>query len=228
MTYRIHPPRVDGDDGDPALRPAGDDPAEARRQLTAAVLVGEDQEQTRRQVLAFTQRHPDCLLRSCGPGHLTGSALVVDPASGRVLLIHHAKLGRWLQPGGHADGEGNLGLVALTEATEETGLDGLRLVTPAIDIDVHVIGARPGEPAHDHLDLRFLVLSGPDTTAAPNAETLGARWIDPDDPVDGALLGGGELERLVRRAAAVVGELRSAGLDDRFHRGQRAPGQAPD
>lgn len=209
MTFRIHPAA-----GDPALRPAGDDPTEARRQLAAAALDGAAQERTRREVLSFTEQHPDCLHRTCGPGHLTGSALVLDPATGRVLLIHHAKLGRWLQPGGHADGEGNLGLVALTEATEETGLEGLRLVTPAIDIDVHVIGARPGEPAHDHLDLRFLVLSGPDTRAVPNAETLGARWVDPDDPDDGAVVGGGELERLIRRAAAVVGELRSAGLDD--------------
>lgn len=212
MTFRIHAPGGEDAAADPALRPAGDDPGEARRQVAAAALVDEDQEQTRRQVLAFTRLHPDCLLRSCGPGHLTGSALVLDPASGRILLIHHAKLGRWLQPGGHADGEGNLGLVALTEATEETGLEGLALVTPAIDIDVHAIGARPGEPAHDHLDLRFLVLSGRDTNAVPNAETLGARWVDPDNPDDGALVGGGELERLVRRAETVVGELRAAGL----------------
>ncbi len=214
MTFRIHLPI-----GDPALRPAGDDPAEARRQLVAAALEGDDQERTRAQVLAFTGRHPDCLLRSCGPGHLTGSALVLDPATGRVLLIHHAKLDRWLQPGGHADGEGNLGLVALTEATEETGLEGLRLVTPAIDIDVHAIAARPGEPAHDHLDLRFLVLCGPDTRAVPNAETRGARWIDvlsgsPEagDPVEAAVAAGGELGRLARRAAVVAGELRASGL----------------
>jgi len=207
VTFRIH-----AAPGDAALQPAGDDPAEARRQLAAAALVGADQDLTRHQVLTFTEQHPDCLLRSCGPGHLTGSALVIDPATGRILLIHHAKAGRWLQPGGHADGEGNLGLVALTEATEETGLEGLRLVTPAIDIDVHTIGARPGEPAHDHLDLRFVVLSGPDTRAVPNAETLGARWVDPEDPAAAGVLGDGELSRLARRAAAVVGELRSAGL----------------
>lgn len=212
MTFRIHPAPGDRAPGDPGLRPAGDDPAEARRHLLSAALDGVDQDQTRREVLAFTDKHPDCLLRSCGPGHLTGSALVLDPATGRVLLIHHAKLGRWLQPGGHADGEGNLGLVAHTEATEETGLAGLRLVTPAIDIDVHAIGPRPGEPAHDHLDLRFLVLSGTDTTAAPNAETLGARWVHPDDPDDAAVIGDGELGRLVRRAVTVAGELRAAGL----------------
>lgn len=211
MTFTIHaaPSATADGNGDSGLRPAGDDPAEARRQLLAAALEGADQDRTRREVVAFTDGHPDCLLRSCGPGHLTGSALVLDPATGRVLLIHHAKLGRWLQPGGHADGEGNLGLVALTEACEETGLEGLRLVTPAIDIDVHAIGARPGEPAHDHLDLRFLVLSGPDTRAVPNAETLGARWVDPDDPV---VAGEGELGRLVRRGAAVTAQLRAAGV----------------
>ena len=72
----------------------------------------------------FIDAHPDALHRSCLEGHLTGSAAVVDPSTRQVLLLFHAKVQRWLQPGGHADGDGNLARVALREAEEETGIDG--------------------------------------------------------------------------------------------------------
>ena len=187
----------------PALAPALDDLDEARRQLVAADLVGADQERLREQVLAFCADHADALHRRCLSGHLTGSALIVDPASARTLLINHVKLRRWLQPGGHADGDGNLGGVSWREATEETGLVGLRLVTPAIDLDVHTIPARPNEPEHLHLDLRHVVLAGPDLRLAPNHETSGARWLPFDSPeLDG------ELARAVRRAGEVAATLR--------------------
>ncbi len=175
--------------------------AEARRQIESAHLAGAEQEALRREVLDFIGVHPDCLHRSCPPGHLTGSAVIVDPATEQVLLIHHAKIGRWLQPGGHADGEANLGAVAWTEATEETGLTGLVLVTPAIDIDIHPIAARPGEPEHRHLDLRFLVLVGAQHDPAPNHETLGARWVD---AADWAVTESPELQRAVLRAIEVA------------------------
>lgn len=184
-------------DGQRGLASAVDDLGEARRQVLAAELVGDQQHDVRAQVLAFCDEHPDALVRSCLSGHLTGSGLVVDPQSLETLLIHHAKLGRWLQPGGHADGDGNLGAVAWREASEETGLVDLRLVSPAVDIDVHTIPARPGEPEHLHLDLRFLVLAGPDRRMAPNHETLGARWMKADDPV---IVANDELERAVSRA----------------------------
>lgn len=195
MTYQIWMP------GSARLQPSGDDRAEARRQIEAAALSGDDQDRLRREVLAFTAEHPDCLHRRCPPGHLTASAMVVDPGTGQVLLIHHAKIGRWLQPGGHADGEGNLALVAVTEASEETGLTGLSVVTPAIDVDIHAIGERPGEPAHHHLDLRFVVLIGSDRELAPNHETLGARWLSLDHPILGDST---ELGRLARRGVEVA------------------------
>lgn len=188
-------------DGQPELTPAPDDLPQACRQIKAASLVGDEQHAVRRQVLDFCAEHEDALHRSCAMGHLTGSGVIVDPRTGQTLLIHHAKLGRWLQPGGHADGDGNLGAVAWREATEETGLVGLQLVTPAIDIDVHEIPARPGEPAHLHLDLRSLILVGDERDPSPNHETLGARWMSPNDA---EIVGTPELSRMINRASAIA------------------------
>jgi 8-oxo-dGTP pyrophosphatase MutT (NUDIX family) len=137
-----------------------------------------DHEDARRRILAFVARHPDALLRTCTEGHLTGSALVVDPATEQILLLFHAKVRRWLQPGGHADGDGDLAHVALREATEETGLEGLRVVTPAIDLDVHVFrDARGHDPDHLHLDVRHLVLTPPGSVVATNHESDGHAWV---------------------------------------------------
>jgi len=101
----------------------------------------------------------------------------------RVLLLHHRKLDRWLQPGGHGDpGETTGEEVALREAREETGLLGLALHPHAprpLDVDVHEIPARPGEPVHEHLDLRYLVVAPADATLAPDmAELHALRWVE--------------------------------------------------
>lgn len=189
--------------GSTALAPAPDDLGRAVAQIEAAILQGEEQQDVRARILAFIAEHPDALHRSCLDGHLTGSGIVVDPATGESLLIHHAKLGRWLQPGGHADGDGNLASVAWREASEETGLQGLRAVTPAIDVDVHLIPARPGEPEHLHLDLRHLILIGDERRPAPNHETLGARWMRADEP---EIAGTTELHRAVHRACTLAVE----------------------
>lgn len=140
-------------------------------------------EDLRREVLAFCAAHPDALVRANEEAHLTGSALVADPVTGRFVVLHHRKLGRWLQPGGHADGQGDLAAVALREATEETGLEGLEVRRPAIDLDVHVV-APPDEVPHRHLDLRFLVVAPAGASAAPppgNHESRAIRWIDVDE-----------------------------------------------
>lgn len=189
--------------GDRPARPG--DLAEARRQVAQADLVGDEQQAVRDSVLAFIDEHPDALERTCAAGHLTGSAIVVDHDRCRFLLLHHRKLDRWLQPGGHADGDGDLGGVALREAVEETGIDDLRLVTPALDVDVHPIPARGDEPAHLHLDLRFLVLGGPGADPVGNHESRAVRWVDLAelDRYDAE----GELRRLVERGLEVAGRL---------------------
>ena len=85
---------------------------------------------------------------------------------------------RWLQPGGHADGDGNLARVALREAEEETGIEGLRVLTPAIDLDVHVFhNAADAEPDHLHLDVRHLVVAPPGAVARGNEESEALRWV---------------------------------------------------
>jgi len=99
----------------------------------------------------------------------------------RVLLVHHRKLDRWLQPGGHADGESDVARVALREAREETGLAALAFPGPdpvPFDLDVHEIPARPGEPAHEHHDVRFLLVAGPDDEdARASEESHAVRWF---------------------------------------------------
>jgi 8-oxo-dGTP pyrophosphatase MutT (NUDIX family) len=96
------------------------------------------------------------------------------------VILHHVKLDRWLQPGGHADGEPDLAQVALREAGEETGIVGLRVIEPAIDLDVHLIPARPGEPEHLHLDVRFVVMAPPDCELDGNHESHDLAWWSPD------------------------------------------------
>jgi len=115
------------------------------------------------QIVRFVDGQTDPFDRRIPHAHLTGSAFVISHDGQRVLLLHHRKLNRWLQPGGHADeGESSGEAVALREAREETGIRGLALHPRAprpLDVDVHDIPARPAEPAHQHLDLRYLVVA---------------------------------------------------------------------
>jgi len=146
------------------------------------------------QIRAFVARHPDPFDRRILEGHLTGSAIVVSADGMRTLLLHHRKLDRWLQPGGHADpGESSGEAVALREALEETGLSGLVLHEAAprpLDVDVHDIPARGTEPAHQHLDLRYLVLAPPGATFSRSTEeTRDMRWVTWDEVM--RLEGGG-------------------------------------
>ncbi|WP_397596079.1 NUDIX hydrolase [Silanimonas sp.] len=145
----------------------------------------------------FAAVAPDVFTRAHLAGHFTGSAFVVSADGARALLLHHAKLDRWLQPGGHADGEIDLAAVALREAEEETGLPGLVVESGIFDLDRHGIPARGAEPEHSHWDVRFVVRCTSDETPQINRESRAAAWRRIDElAVDGTL------EPSIRRMAA--------------------------
>lgn len=132
------------------------------------------------QTLDFVARNEQFWQRSTLEGHLTGSAWIISADGDSALLLHHAKLDRWLQPGGHADeSDDSLVETARREAIEECGMPELTLVSPEIfDLDVHLIPARGQEPAHFHYDLRFL-FSLPKTAEIERnlLETKAIAWI---------------------------------------------------
>lgn len=160
------------------------DPNVSRAVLDAAVIAA-TQEEDRRRVRDLLDIHGASLSdRRTAPGHLTGSALVVDADGERVLLMLHTKLRRWLQPGGHADGDHQLAGVALREATEETGIEGLRVLVPAIDVDIHAVDHGDDLGEHLHLDVRFVVVAPPGAVERGNHESLGLRWVGWDELPD--------------------------------------------
>jgi 8-oxo-dGTP pyrophosphatase MutT (NUDIX family) len=132
---------------------------------------------------SFVAEHPDCFRRTCAPGHVTGSAWIVSADHERVLLTHHRKLGRWLQLGGHSDGDPDPLRVALREAQEESGLARFAPVATGrdiipVDLDIHEIPARGDEPAHLHYDVRYLLVAAPGQTIAISDESNDLRWIE--------------------------------------------------
>lgn len=154
-------------------------------------------------VRAFLREHPsDAHLRSQAAGHLTGSGFVLDAGRTRVLLLHHRRLGRWLQPGGHGEGETDPRRIALREIEEETGLTDLSPLSEAIfDVDVHPIPARPGEPAHPHLDLRYAFIARAGAAPRLSDESRALRWFSLRDPPAGA---DPSLRRALQKLGAAV------------------------
>ena len=113
------------------------------------------------------------------PGHITGSAWIIDATRHYVLLTHHAKLNKWLQLGGHADGELNPLAVAMREAREESGLTKLRVISEEVfDVDRHLIPARKTDPDHFHYDIRFMIEADPDEPLLISDESHDLAWIE--------------------------------------------------
>ncbi len=131
-------------------------------------------------ILRLVETEPACFARGMfTPGHVTGSGFVVHAASRRVLLHHHRRLDAWLQMGGHDEAESDPRRTALRESAEESGLEDLVLLSPAIlDVDVHPIPAGKGEPPHLHHDVRYaLATLTPDAIQRDDAESLDLRWF---------------------------------------------------
>ena len=166
-------------DGDVALGPRSA-LADAIATVEAFVPADDEQDAAREQILDLCTTHPESLHRTCMPGHLTGSAVVVDRDVTRTLVLFHRKLQKWLQPGGHVDGDANLAAAALREATEETGIEGLEVWSDPVDLDVHVVEP-PGEPAHLHLDVRFVVRAPDGAVEQGNHESEQLLWVALDE-----------------------------------------------
>lgn len=130
------------------------------------------------RLAAFVGAHEACFERSLQIGHVTGSAWIVDRSRAYTLLTHHGKLDKWLQLGGHADGESNVLNVALREALEESGLTSVRPITDEIfDVDIHPIPARGDEPEHFHYDIRFLLEADRGEPLQISSESKDLQWI---------------------------------------------------
>ena len=165
------------------------------------------------RVRSLVEEHPDCFERTCFPGHVTASAWILSPDRKRVLLTRHRKLQRWLQLGGHADGDPDVLGVALREAREESGMAEFGVICGRggprgrgpplpLDIDVHGIPARGEEPAHAHHDIRYLLVAGEGQSLAMSEESTDLAWFDPGDLA--ALGADASLTRLGRKASARV------------------------
>jgi len=120
---------------------------------------------------------PDAFYRTCRPGHFTASALILNPEKTEVLLVEHRKLGIWVQPGGHADGEDHLEEAARREVEEETGISRLTEHPGILDLDIHPIPARKDEGPHDHYDVRFLFTADTADSLIISHESTDLKWI---------------------------------------------------
>jgi len=146
-----------------------------------------EQDALRHAVLAFVLARPDACARACAPGHITASALVVDHSGGHALLTLHPRVGKWLQLGGHCeDSDSDISAAALREATEESGIEGLRIEPDLAALHVHPLTCSLGSPTR-HLDLQFIVRAPAGAEFIRSAESLDLRWwpldaMPQDDP----------------------------------------------
>ncbi len=179
--------------------------ADAVRTLSSWTAADADQDRLRRDYLTHLTAHQDGLWRSCLPAHITASAVVVDPAGGRVLLTLHPKVGLWLQMGGHCEpGDQTLAAAALREATEESGIAGLRLLETAdggpapVMLDRHQVRCTGKDrPENTHLDVQYVAVAEAGTQELISEESLDLRWFDYDRLPE---LTDGSVRALVARA----------------------------
>jgi 8-oxo-dGTP pyrophosphatase MutT (NUDIX family) len=151
--------------------------------LSAHKCADRDEEKYRADIMQFVSAHPhDWWSRANATGHVTGSVWIVNAQFTHALLLHHAKLNMWVQPGGHLDEtDDSPAAGALREAHEETGINELTLASTALfDVDIHAIPARTSklstEPAHFHYDVRYLIVTADERTAI-STESLDVKWM---------------------------------------------------
>lgn len=137
------------------------------------------------QFISFVEENENCFERSLLKGHVTASAWVMNHDLTAALLIHHVKLDKWLQPGGHCDGDPDTLRVAVKECLEETGLETLPVTTNIFDVDIHEISQRKDIPAHLHYDIRYLLRTEQDAQITANeTETNQVLWVPLNEVAD--------------------------------------------
>lgn len=136
------------------------------------------EEMFHKDMIGFVQKHKDCFERTLEDGHITASAWILNKNHDKALLLHHAKLDRWFQLGGHCDGDADTLAVAIKEAQEESGIMNIEAVMPDIfDIDIHFIPDNPKEKGHYHYDVRYLLHVTSDEDVQMNRESKALKWI---------------------------------------------------
>jgi 8-oxo-dGTP pyrophosphatase MutT (NUDIX family) len=156
-----------------------------------------EQERLRLEYLEHLTAHDDAMWRTCGFGHLTGSAIVVNAERTAVALLFHPRVGRWLQAGGHCEvDDASLTAVALREATEEFGVTGLQIDSEPIDLDIHAYACPKGTP-NRHLDVRFRCVAPSDAQLVCSDESIDVRWFAYDELPEGL---DPSTERLIARS----------------------------
>ncbi|MBV8639957.1 MAG: NUDIX hydrolase [Verrucomicrobia bacterium] len=178
--------------------------AEFRQILASLDLSDRLHEQVcRQQMIELLDSCPDCFRRDTFPAHFTGSAFVVSADGVRGLLHHHRKLDRWLQFGGHCDGEEDVLSVARREAHEESGISGLIVASARpFDLDIHEIPALGNEPAHFHYDVRYVLIAPEDAKLRTSPESKELRWFTGEEMKEWSLEPG--LLRLIERWQALL------------------------
>jgi 8-oxo-dGTP pyrophosphatase MutT (NUDIX family) len=181
--------------------------AEFRNTLLSLDLSARPHEVTCRQrMVELLDSCPNCFRRDAFPAHFTGSAFVVSADGARSLLHHHRKLDRWLQFGGHCDGEEDVLSVAQREACEESGIHGLVVASARpFDLDIHEIPALGDEPGHLHYDVRYVLIAPEQAEIQTSPESKELRWFEPSEigrwPLDPGLL------RLIEKWQALLARL---------------------
>lgn len=131
------------------------------------------------QIIEFIKQNPQCFERSLEIGHITASAWLLNKDQSQALLMHHTKLNKWFQLGGHCDGDCDVLRVAVKEAQEESGINQIfPLIEQIFDIDIHLIPENKKEKAHFHYDIRFLLYITNDEQIIQNNESKELRWIN--------------------------------------------------
>ncbi len=162
-------------------------PSDARAAFRASLVqldLGQspEEENCRGRMLELLDCTPGCFRRDSFPGHFTGSALVVSADGSKALLHHHRFLDRWLQFGGHCDGDADVLQVAVREAVEESGIEGLIITSrKPFDLDIHAIPENPrkGEPPHFHYDVRWVLIAPENAQFTISEESKDLRWFTP-------------------------------------------------